>query len=280
MTIAKPLEKHREFDYSRKDFERIVKIIYKVSGISLSDRKEDMVYSRLARRLRKVGKVCFNEYLDFVMQDDLEQKAFVNALTTNLTHFFREEHHFKYLEEVLFPEIFAKKQKRIRFWSAGCSTGEEPYTLAMVWEHLQTKPKDIDFKILATDLDTNVIETGKKGIYSIDKLKPVDEKYLKWFSRHQDCSATQRQVDSQLKQYIHFKQLNLMQDWPINGPFQLIICRNVLIYFDRPTQEKLIKRYYDLLEPDGCLILGHSESLGANKKLFDNLSKTIFRKLG
>lgn len=280
MAVVQQLEKHREFDYSRTDFERIVKIIYKVSGISLSDRKEDMVYSRLARRLRKVGRTCFNDYLDFVMEDSQEQKAFVNALTTNLTHFFREEHHFEYLTDVLFPDIFAKKQKRIRFWSAGCSTGEEPYTLAMVWEHLYNKPTEMDFKILATDLDTNVIETGKNGIYGVDKLKPVDEEYLKWFSRTPDCSATQRQVADQLKLYIHFKQLNLMQEWPMNGPFQLIICRNVLIYFDRPTQEKLVKRYYDLLEPGGCLILGHSESLGGNKGLFNNLGKTIFRKLG
>lgn len=280
MAVAEQLEKYREFDYSRRDFERIVKIIYKVSGISLSDRKEDMVYSRLARRLRKVGKTCFNEYLDFVMQDNQEQKAFVNALTTNLTHFFREEHHFRYLKKILFPEIFNKNQKRIRFWSAGCSTGEEPYTLAMVWEHLQQRPSDIDFKILATDLDTNVIEKGINGVYSVDKLKPVEEEYLKWFSQSEDCSASQRQVDDQLKQFIHFKQLNLMQDWPMNGPFQLIICRNVLIYFDRPTQEKLVKRFHDMLEPGGCLILGHSENLGENRSLFDNLGKTVFRKLG
>ncbi len=280
MTGVLTQEKHREFDYSRNDFEKIVKIIYKVSGISLSDRKEDMVYSRLARRLRRVGKTCFEDYLNFVIENNDEQKAFVNALTTNLTHFFREEHHFDYLEEVLFPEIFAKHQKRIRFWSAGCSTGEEPYTLAMVWEHFRNRPGGFDFKILATDLDTNVIETGRQGIYGIDKLRPVAEEYLTWFSQSSECSVNQRQVADQLKQYIHFKQLNLMQDWPMNGPFQLIICRNVLIYFDRPTQEKLIKRYYDLLEPNGCLILGHSESLGGNKGLFENLGKTIFRKIG
>lgn len=280
MAVAQQLEKRREFDYSKKDFVRIVNIIYKVSGISLSERKEDMVYSRLARRLRKVGKTCFNEYLDFVTQDNMEQKAFVNALTTNLTHFFREEHHFEYLEEILFPEIFAKNLERIRFWSAGCSTGEEPYSLAMVWEHLIKKNTEIDFKILATDLDTNVIETGKKGIYSVDKLKPVDREYLKWFSQSEECSVSQRQIVECIKQTVYFKQLNLMQDWQMKGPFQLIICRNVLIYFDRPTQEKLVKRYYDLLEPGGCLILGHSESLGNNRSLFDNLGKTIFRKLG
>lgn len=273
-------KKHREFAYSGKDFERVVKIIYKVSGISLSERKQDMVYSRLARRLRKNGLTCFNDYLNFVTENSHEQNEFVNALTTNLTHFFREEHHFDYLTDVLFPEIFAKQSKRIRLWSAGCSTGEEPYTLAMTWEHLAHKPKNIDFKILATDLDTNVIDTGKNGIYSVDKLRPVDDEYLKWFKQTSDCTDNQKKVSSKLKRHISFKQLNLMKEWPLKGPFQLIICRNVLIYFDKKTQEKLIRRYYDLLEPGGCLILGHSESLGDNKDHFKNLGKTIFRKIG
>jgi len=280
MLVVESAVKHREFEYKKEDFRRIVKIIYKVSGISLSARKEDMVYSRLARRLRANSINRFSEYLNFVSKDNDEQKAFVNALTTNLTHFFREEHHFDYLSDVYFPELFAKSSKRIRFWSAGCSTGEEPYTLSMIWEHLTNKPSDIDFKILATDLDSNVIDSGKTGIYSVDKLVPVADEYLKWFKRTKGCTVNQKQVDPKLKEPIAFKQLNLMQDWPIKGPFQLIICRNVLIYFDKPTQKKLIKRYYDLLEPGGCLILGHSESLGDNRNLFEAKGKTIFRKLG
>jgi len=279
LSVAENIKKHREFLYTSDDFDRIVKMIYQVSGISLSDRKQDMVYSRLARRLRKLAITDFQKYLEFVKQNKDEQREFVNALTTNLTHFFREDHHFKYLTDILFPEIFSKQDDRIRFWSAGCSTGEEPYTLAMVWEHLQNKPSGIDFKILATDLDTNVIETGENAIYSLDKLEPVAKPYQKWFRKTEQCSPNQKQVDQRLKQRIHFKQLNLMNDWPMKGPFQLIICRNVLIYFDKPTQEKLIQRYYDLLEPQGCLILGHSESLGGNRQLFKNCGKTIFRKL-
>jgi len=280
VSVDTKLAKHREFEYNRANFERVVDIIYKVAGISLSDRKEDMVYSRLARRLRKLGLNNFSEYLNFVSKDSDEQKAFVNALTTNLTHFFREEHHFDYIQTELLPHIFNSKNNRVRVWSAGCSTGEEPYTLAMVWENVKNKPTNADFKILATDLDTNVLELGRSGIYSVDKLAPVSENYQKWFSKTSECSANQKQVSEQLKKYIHFKQLNLMQDWPMRGPFQLIICRNVLIYFDKATQEKLIHRYYDLLEPNGCLILGHSESLGENKSLFENLGKTIFRKIG
>ncbi|MGB0495459.1 MAG: CheR family methyltransferase [Kangiellaceae bacterium] len=280
MLVVEAAQKVREFEYTNTDFQRIVKIIYKVSGISLSARKEDMVYSRLGRRLRANGFNRFCEYLDFVAKNKDEQLAFVNALTTNLTHFFREEHHFDYLNDVLFPELFAKSHKRIRFWSAGCSTGEEPYTLAIIWEHLKNKPSDIDFKILATDLDTNVIETGKLGVYSVDKLTPIGDEYLKWFKQTDQCTSNQKQVSPKLKNLITFKQLNLMQEWPIKGPFQLIICRNVLIYFDKETQRKLIKRYYDLLEPGGCLILGHSESLGENSALFKAQGKTIFRKLG
>ena len=277
--MATNLNKHREFEYCREDFERVVKIIYRVSGISLSERKEDMVYSRLARRLRKHGIQRFGEYLDFVVQDTDEQKAFVNALTTNLTHFFREEHHFDHLEDVFFPKLFSTNHRRIRIWSAGCSTGEEPYTLSMVRHNLKNKPKGIDFKILATDLDTNVLDTGRAGIYSDEKLAPISSEYTKWFSRDTQCRSNQKIVSDVLKKDVHFKQLNLMQDWPMKGPFQLIICRNVLIYFDRHTQEKLIARYSEMLEVGGYLILGHSESLGKHKLNYENLGKTIFRKI-
>ncbi len=272
--------KHREFEYSRKNFEQVVAMIYQISGINLSDRKEDMVYSRLARRLRKMGLTSFDKYLNLIDENIEEKKAFVNALTTNLTHFFREEHHFDYLTRKFIPDLLAKNTKRIRFWSAGCSTGEEPYTLSMIWKAIKSRPRDIDFKILATDLDTNVIETAERGIYSIDKLVPVAEEYQGWFQQSSECSSTQKQISRELKKYIFFKQLNLMKEWPVKGPFQLIICRNVLIYFDKITQENLINRYYDLLSPGGCLILGHSENLGGNRKLFENKGKTIFRKIG
>jgi chemotaxis protein methyltransferase CheR len=278
-------QKIREFEYTKSDFERIARILYKISGISLSDRKDDMVYSRLGRRLRYHHLTTFSEYLDFVGQNKDEQNEFVNALTTNLTHFFREEHHFDYLLSVFLPELIHQFNQRhipprIRFWSAGCSTGEEPYTLAMIWEAFKTKESQMDFKILATDLDTNVIETAKEGIYSLDKLSPISESYKHWFKKTSGCKENQKQIKKTLKDLIHYKKLNLMKEWPMKGSFQLIICRNVLIYFDKQTQKKLIKRYYDLLEDNGCLILGHSESLGENKHLFESKGKTIFRKLG
>ncbi len=269
----------REFNFTKNDFNLIVKMIGGFSGINLSERKTDMVYSRLARRLRKLGFDNFKKYLEYVIENEEEKVNFVNSLTTNLTHFFREKHHFDYLRQYYFPELFKKEQKRIRIWSAGCSTGEEPYTLSMLWHEQPNKPIDVDFKILATDLDTNVLKSCEKGIYSAEKLKPVEKRYLKWFKQTSNCRSDEWEVNPQLKECIFFKPLNLMNEWPMRGPFDLIICRNVLIYFDKPTQQNLVERYSELLCSNGCLMLGHSENLSANKNTFSSIGKTIFRKV-
>lgn len=270
---------NREFEFSHGNFKQVVDLINRLSGINLSDRKIDMVYSRLARRLRKLGLADFDNYLKIVNDNKDEQVYFINALTTNLTHFFRENHHFTYLREQYIPELFGKNNKRIRFWSAGCSTGEEPYTLSMLWQEQPYKPDDVDFKILATDLDTNVLEACNKGLYSDEKLKPIEKKYLKWFKQTSICKKNEWQINPGLKKCIYFKQLNLMDEWPMTGPLDLIICRNVLIYFDKPTQQKLVNRFSELLGENGCLILGHSENLSANKLIFKALGKTIYRKV-
>lgn len=278
MSLAHTKNIGREFFFSQQDFNAVVKMINQLAGITLSEHKTDMVYSRLARRLRALGLQNFDSYLQLVREDQAEKEKFVNALTTNLTHFFREKHHFDYLQQKYLPEIFAKKQYRIRFWSAGCSTGEEPYTLSMVWHSLINKPANIDFKILATDLDTNVLQACQNGIYTQEKLKPVEEKYQKWFSKTEYCKANEMQINDKLKQNIYFKQLNLIANWPMKGPFDLIICRNVLIYFDKLTQQKLVERFYNLLSDTGCLMLGHSENLSIKKQLFTPLGHTIYRK--
>jgi len=279
MPASNQLLNNREFAFTKQNFERVVQLINDFSGISLSDRKTDMVYSRLARRLRKVGLTDFDEYLNFVVSDKSEQEVFINALTTNLTHFFRERHHFDYLADSFLPELLKSGKKRIRFWSAGCSTGEEPYTLSMVWREQKNKPTGIDFKILATDLDTNVLESCRQGLYSEEKLKPVDKTHLKWFKQTQECKSNEWKINPKLREDIAFKQLNLMNEWPMKGKFDLIICRNVLIYFDKPTQEALVERYHGMLSDNGCLMLGHSENLSANKSIFSPLGKTIYRKL-
>ncbi len=270
---------NREFSFTRRDFDKVTYLINHLAGINLTERKTDMVYSRLARRIRKLGMGSFENYLKLVENDEAETINFINALTTNLTHFFREGHHFEYLKDIYFPELFARKKKRIRFWSAGCSTGEEPYTLSMVWHAIPNKSPEIDFKILATDLDTNVLEVCRKGIYSEEKLKPISEEYRKWFKQTSDCKRGEFQVHPKLRKNIYFKPLNLMGDWPMRGPFELIICRNVLIYFDKSTQIDLVSRFAELLSDNGCLMLGHSENLSTGRSIFQPIGRTIYRKV-
>lgn len=272
------MKRQRDFHYTDENFQRVVKLINERAGICLSDRKSDMVYSRLARRLRKLGFTDFDSYLDYVEQDPEEEVDFTNALTTNLTHFFRENHHFEYLSQEYLPELIEQGQKRIRIWSAGCSTGEEPYSMALVWKLAFAKFNQLDFKILATDLDTNVLEACKRGIYNQEKIKNIDSEYKSWFKRTKRCSENEIEIYPKLRDFIFFKQLNLMGDWPMKGPLDVIICRNVLIYFDKETQQKLVERFASLLSVNGCLILGHSENLSTNKATFESLGKTIFRK--
>jgi chemotaxis protein methyltransferase CheR len=268
----------REFDLTQKHYDLVVKLINQFSGITLADNKFDMVYSRLARRLRALNLTEFDSYLERVKSDVAEKENFINALTTNLTHFFREEHHFDYIEEKLLPGLFKQNKRKIRFWSAGCSTGEEPYTLSMVWNHIKDKPKYIDFKILATDLDTNVLNACRRGVYHIDKLKPIDEQYLKWFKHTSLCKQVERQISPKLRDFIAFKQLNLMENWPMKGKFDLIMCRNVLIYFDKPTQKKLVERFCEHLTDDGHLMLGHSENFNTNNSSLEAKGHTTYQK--
>jgi len=275
--MSEELLPRREFDFTRRNFDRVVKLIRRKAGIFLSDRKSDMVYSRLARRIRKLGFSNFDTYLDFVEEDLPESIHFTNALTTNLTHFFREKHHFEYLSQTFLPSLFEKNQQRIRVWSAGCSTGEEPYSVGLMWMALEAKPAHVDFKILATDLDTNVLEICRKGIYPVEKLSPVSLPHLRWFRETENCGADEREISPKIREFIYFKQLNLMDEWPMKGPLDVIICRNVLIYFDKATQLNLVQRFSNLLAKDGCLILGHSESLSANKGQFVSIGKTIYR---
>jgi len=272
---------HREFTYTQSDFEIIKDIVYKESGINLSDAKQDMVYSRLARRLRVLKLTDFKDYcnyLDTHQQDELFHA--INAITTNLTHFFRENHHFDLLKERIIPDLVKNQHrgKRLRVWSAGCSTGEEAYSIAMSIKDSLPNHSQWDCKILATDLDTNVIDTCIAGIYDEKRIESIDQRNTKrWFRAH-PTQPRKVVIDEELKKNITFKQLNLMNDWPIKGPFDVIFCRNVVIYFDKPTQQKLFARYYDLLTPGGYLLLGHSEQLGKMQEKFEVLGKTSFRK--
>ena len=272
----------REFEFSRGDFEHIRDLVGDRTGIVLSDHKIDMVYGRLSRRLRQLGIKKFNEYLSRLSDDEQELVEFTNALTTNLTSFFREPHHFDFLRQTGLPTLLKNRpNKKLRIWSAGCSTGEEPYTIAMTVKEAMASYYNWDVKILATDLDTNVVNRAKAGVYTEEKVNGVDKTRLKkWFRKGRgDEHAGQMKVSSELQEMITFKQLNLMHDWPMKGKFDIIFCRNVVIYFNKETQRELFDRYADYMANDGYLFVGHSESLAKVSERFKLIGKTIYHKI-
>ena len=269
-------------DFSDKDFQYIQKTVYDHAGISLSDAKKSLVYNRLAKRIRKLNLPNFQEYFSFVeQQGEAEFIQLINAITTNLTAFFRENHHFLFLANELLPALMKKNQnsKRIRIWSAGCSTGEEPYSIAMVVRET-IADRSWDVKILATDLDSNVVNTGLQGVYREDRVGDLPAERLKrWFKKGSGKQEGHVKLHPDLQSLITFRQLNLMHPWPMSGSFDLIFCRNVVIYFDKETQSKLFHRYADILSPDGHLFVGHSETLFKLTDRFTLLGKTIYQKI-
>jgi len=267
-------ETGKEFDFTHKDFERVRALIYQRAGISLSDSKQEMVYSRLARRLRATGITSFSEYLNELERgvDPDEIVAFTNALTTNLTSFFREEHHFPLLAE------FASRLKEpITVWCSASSTGEEPYSIAITLCEAYGKMNP-PARIVATDIDTNVLKTASNGVYGMDRLEKMSsDRVKKFFLKGKGSNDGQVRVRPELRDMIEFKQLNLLSDsWPINGPFDVIFCRNVMIYFDKPTQKKILQRFAPLLKPHGLLFVGHSENFSYLTELFQLRGKTVY----
>jgi len=276
--------KVREFEFSRANFDYIRDLVKRNTGINLTDAKQQLVFSRLARRLRALGLNKFNEYTEYLENNyDKELVELTNAITTNLTSFFRESHHFDFLENTFLPEIYKKKMltgKSIRIWSAGCSTGEEPYSITITVKENLPPGNDWDIKVLATDLDSNVVQKAKSGIYAEERVADMKaERMRKWFNRGSGSQAGNVKASSKLLEFITFKQLNLMNEWPMKGKFDLIFCRNVVIYFDKPTQKILFDRYADLLTPGGYLIVGHSETLFKVTDRFKLLGKTIYQKI-
>jgi chemotaxis protein methyltransferase CheR len=273
------VEKEREFKFTVDDFNVLRKISNEYSGIQVPDERFDMFYSRLSKRVRKLGLNDFREYCAYLKSNhDDEFTEFINAITTNLTSFFREQHHFDYLKNIVIPELLErnKSQKEINIWSAGCSTGEEPYSIAITL--LENVPKDWTVKIFATDLDTNVLHTASTGIYTEDRIADLPTEILKrWFLKSKS-SPSNVKVKPELQAIITFKQLNLMQEFPMKTPFDVIFCRNVLIYFDRETKASLAKRYAKLLHSKSWLFIGHSESLNQICNEFELVSTTTYRK--
>lgn len=276
------MEKVRDFNFTDKDFDKVRTLVKSHTGISLSDAKKDMVYSRLSRRLRSLDLDKFSDYCSLVEGgDDDELIKFTNAITTNLTAFFREDHHFQYLAKKLVPELMKlnQKDKRIRIWSAGCSTGEEPYSLAIAMKEAIPSFDSWDVKILATDLDSDVLNTAKNGVYKSDRIDGLtSSRKKKWFLNGKGENSGTVRVRPELQEFITFKQLNLLREWPTKGPFDFIFCRNVVIYFDKETQKVLFDRYANVLKSNAHLFIGHSESLFKVSDRFDLLGQTIYRK--
>ncbi|WP_370978911.1 protein-glutamate O-methyltransferase CheR [Agaribacterium sp. ZY112] len=270
---------NREFPMTDADFVHIQKVAYKLSGIKLSEHKKDMIYGRLARRLRCLDVPTFSEYCLLISRPDSEELGdFVNAITTNLTAFFREKHHFEFLKDKLIPSLLEtnKSKKRIRIWSAGCSTGEEAYSIAMVLSQF-SELKTWDVKILATDLDSNVVARAKQAYYDADRVQKVPSFYSSCIKNSEDNKRCCIQKD--IASLVTFKQLNLLHSWPMKGPFDIIFCRNVVIYFDAETQRRLFDRYASMLSATGHLFIGHSENLHNISTRFESLGRTIYRKL-
>jgi chemotaxis protein methyltransferase CheR len=257
-------------------FRQFSELVYDHCGINLHDGKKALLQARLGKRLRATGIGSYDAYFKYITHAGNEDEFvhFVDSISTNLTFFFREQQHFDYLEQVLLPQALANKKRernnRLRIWSAACSTGEEPYSIAMsVSEHLEDALK-WDFKVLATDISTRVLEMASRGVYSQERIQKVPpamrQQYLQ--KRRGKDGTPEYAIAPSLKQMIVFRQLNLQDPFPFKGPFDCIFCRNVMIYFDKKTQESLVNKMAKYLAPGGCLFVGHSESLtGLNHPL-------------
>ncbi|MDM7996887.1 MAG: protein-glutamate O-methyltransferase CheR [Acidobacteriota bacterium] len=263
-----------------EDFAQISQIVYKYSGIRLTHGKEELVRSRLIKRLRMLGLAGFDSYLQFIRDDRTSQElhTMIDALTTNKTSFFRENQHFDFMRTRIIPELRARGPK-VRIWSAGCSSGEEPYTIAMTLYEEWPQISQADVRILATDISSRILAKARSAEYEKEYLKDIPSEYLsKYFTLLGTAPTRTYGIQDKIKKMIRFAQLNLMDTWPMKGPFDIIFCRNVMIYFDSATQGRLVRRFYDLLVPGGYLLVGHSESLVANSCGFKYVQPATYAK--
>jgi chemotaxis protein methyltransferase CheR len=273
----------REFEFGNEDFEALRKLVKEITGINLSDQKRELVYGRLARRLRVLHLRTFADYRDLLASDGgREIGEFCNAITTNLTSFFRESHHFEYLRDQVLQPMVANRtaSRRVRIWSAGCSTGEEAYSLAMTVIESIPDLRTWDVKILATDLDSDVLAKAQRGIYAAERVRAIGPQRLSRFfaERRGGRDGATYEVKPELTSLITFKQLNLMHPLPMKGPLDAIFCRNVVIYFDKDTQRELFSRIAQLQRPGNLLFLGHSESLFKVSESYTPIGKTVYRR--
>jgi chemotaxis protein methyltransferase CheR len=263
---------NQEFAFSGQDFTRVRSLIAAYAGISLHDRKQSMVYNRLSRRLRATGLHSFRDYLDWVEAPESEERErFVNALTTNLTSLFRESHHF----DMLVALAKTRPGAKLRVWSSACSTGEEPYSAAIA---LREAGRGAD--ILATDIDTEALETGRRAVYRLQALQDAGmERLAPYFLKGTGANAERVLVRPEVRAMVRFESRNLLgEDWPAGERFDAVFCRNVMIYFDRDTQQRVLGRIASVLAPGGLLFLGHSESCAASHPSFRFFRKTAYER--
>ena len=276
--IEEPKLQSREFNQFRK-------MIFDLAGISLADTKVVMVQGRLAKRLRSLELPSYRDYLDYLLEDKegTEKTKFINALTTNKTEFFRESHHFDYLTNTVFPELVKQSEvngtKKLRIWCSASSTGEEPYTIAMTVSEFFHLRKGWDIRILASDIDTDVLHAASEGVYDASRMEDIPPHLRKkYFTRTQRTDDGPWKANPSIRDLITFRQINLLQpNWPIHTDFQVIFCRNVMIYFDPPSQSKLVDQFAEKLTPNGYLIIGHSESLLGLTENYKSLGDTVYR---
>lgn len=270
-----PLTQGREFVWTNSDFARVQALIYQRAGISLHDGKHAMVYSRLSRRLRETGHSSFHEYLSWLENHDgPEWQEFVNALTTNLTAFFREQHHFEIFAELL----RGKSSHNWKVWCNAASTGEEPYSIVMT--AFEALGPNAAFKLTASDIDSRVLATASNGVYRLDNLKGLaQERIQKFFLKGKGVNSGMVRIKPELRRAIDFMSVNLIRDdWPFKEPFDVVFCRNVMIYFDAPTQRRVLERIHRVLKPGGMLFVGHAENFSESKDLFVLRGKTVYER--
>ncbi len=272
----------REFELSDSEFKQLREIVHARTGIALSEAKRELVYGRLARRLRRLNLNSFTDYCRLVERPDSDElQELTNAITTNLTSFFREDYHFKQLADEALPYAESNRAgtRRVRLWSAGCSTGEEPYSLAIVLREALAHLSTWDIKLLATDIDSKVVATAAEGVYAADRFKGVSNERMRTWFRQSAGRPGFHEACTEIKELITFKQLNLLDRWPMQGPFDIIFCRNVVIYFDKDTQRRLFDRMADLQEPGGWLFIGHSENLLNVTRRYKLVGRTVYRRV-
>jgi chemotaxis protein methyltransferase CheR len=275
-----------EYPLRRRDLVDIAAMIYSDAGISLNETKASLVYSRLSKHIRNLGLSGFKEYCSLVSSPAgaAARREMLSHLTTNFTRFFRENHHFEHLKNDVLPELLvrAKNGGRVRIWSAACSDGQEPYSIALTVLSMMPNAADFDFRILATDIDPKILALARAGAYDEAALETVSPAMRKqWFQEAEIQGRRKFLIDDRVKRLITFNELNLMAQWPFKGTFDVIFCRNVVIYFDEPTQVKIWSRFADLLPVGGHLYIGHSERVsGEAKHVLDNTGITTYRYLG